>query len=123
MLMDTSRYADWAAGTQRLDGQIANGEQLKLFTVSKPDKPMTLRVSNLDPKKTFTLSGGLPFNLFRGDRTFTLTPQADGTTEFSMCEVFSGLLSPLLGRLIPDLTESFEAYAVGLKEKCEGDTR
>ena len=121
VLMDTSSYSEWATGTQRLDGQIASGEQLELFTVSKPDQPMTLKVSNLEPQKTFTLSGGLPFNLFRGDRTFTLTPQADGTTEFSMCEVFSGWLSPVLGRMIPDLTDSFEAYATGLKQKCEGN--
>lgn len=121
VLMDTSSYSEWATGTQRLDGQIANGEQLELFTVSKPDKPMTLSVSNLETQRTFTLSGGLPFNLFRGDRTFTLTPQADGTTEFTMREVFSGWLSPLLGRMIPDLTEAFEAYAAGLKHQCEGD--
>ena len=118
--MDTRTYSEWATGTRRLEGQIAQGERLELFTVSKPDKPMTLRVSNLEPQKSFTLSGGLPFNLFRGDRTFTLTPQADGITEFSMQEVFSGWLSPVLGRMIPDLTDSFDAYAAGLKQQCEG---
>lgn len=76
----------------------------QLFTVSQPQHPMALRVGNLVRPKTFTLNGGLPINLFRGDRNLTLIPQPDGTTEFSMCEVFSGLLEPLPVRRIPDFT-------------------
>ena len=40
-------------------------------------------------------SGGMPFGLFKGERTFTLTPRS-GAVEFAMREVFSGLLSPLI---------------------------
>jgi len=120
VLTDATGYADWATGVHCLEGQIENGAVLKLFTVSKPDRPMKLKVSHLESPKTFTLSGGLPLNLFRGDRTVTLTPQPDGTTEFKMREVFSGFLSPIMGRMIPDLTDSFETYAEALKQKCEG---
>lgn len=120
VLMDAASYSEWATGIHRLEGQIANGSVLQLFTVSKPQRPMALRVSGLVRPKTFTLSGGLPLKLFRGDRTLTLTPQPDGTTEFSMCEVFSGILAPWLGRMLPDLTPSFEAFAAGLKQTCEG---
>lgn len=120
VLTDTSSYPEWAAGTHRLEGPIEDGAVLQLFTDSKPQQPMQLKVSNVVRPQTFTLSGGLPLNLFRGDRTVTLTPQADGTTTFGMCEVFSGWLEPIMGRMIPDLTPSFEAYAAGLKQKCEG---
>lgn len=120
VLIDAERYSEWATGIHRLEGQIANGEVLQLFTNSKPQRPMALTVSKLVPPKTFALSGGLPLNLFRGDRTLTLTPQPDSTTEFSMSEVFSGLLEPLLGRMLPDLTPSFEQFAAGLKQMCEG---
>lgn len=119
VLTDVTCYSEWATGIHRLEGQIANGEVLQLFTNSKPQRPMALMVNSFVPPKTFTLSGGLPLNLFRGDRTFTLTPQPDGTTEFSMCEVFSGFLAPLLGRMLPDLTPSFEEFAAGLKQRCE----
>jgi hypothetical protein len=119
VLTDAARYSEWATGIHRLEGQIANGEVLQLFTNSKPQRPMALRVNGLVAPKTFTLSGGLPLNLFKGDRTFTLTPQRDGTTEFSMGEVFSGFLAPVLGRRLPDLTPSFEAFAAGLKQTCE----
>lgn len=81
---------------------------------------MELKVSDLESPKTFTLSGGLPLNLFRGDRTVTLTPQPNSTTEFKMSELFSGFLSPIMNRMIPDLTDPFKAYAEALKQKCAG---
>ena len=120
VLTDATSYSDWATGVHHLEGQIENGAVLKLFTASKPERPMKLKVSHLESSKTFTLSGGLPLNLFRGDRTITLTPQSDGTTEFKMREVFSGFLSPIMNRMIPDLTDSFQTYAEALKQKCEG---
>ncbi|MEM9484725.1 MAG: SRPBCC domain-containing protein [Cyanobacteria bacterium P01_F01_bin.116] len=120
VLMDAGSYSEWAAGTHRLEGEFREGGTLKLFTISKPQKAMTLKITEVVAPTTFTLSGGLPFGLFKGTRTFTLTPQPDGTTEFYMREVFTGPLEPLLGRMLPDLTPSFEAYAVGLKNKCEG---
>ena len=119
VLTDAASYAEWATGIHRLEGQIQEGGCLKLFTASQPKQAMTLQVSGFAAPKTLTFSGGLPFGLFRGDRTFTLAPQSDGMTQFTVCEVFSGPLEPLLGRMIPDLTPSFEAFAAGLKEKCE----
>ena len=119
VLTNADGYAEWATGIHRLEGQIKDGGVLRLFTLSKTKQPMTLKVTKFVAPKTFTLSGGLPFGLFRGDRTFTLTPHSDKSTEFSMSEVFTGPLEPLLGRMIPDLTPSFEAFAAGLKEKCE----
>lgn len=119
VLTDAATYSEWAKGTHKLEGEIVDGGVLKLFTVSKPQQPMTLKVTEFVAPKTFTLSGGLPFGLFRGNRTITLIPRSDETTEFSMREVFVGPLAPLLGRMIPDLTPSFEAYAAGLKHTCE----
>lgn len=120
VLADVNSYPEWAVGTHRLEGQMMKGGVLKLFTVSKPQQPMTLKVTNFVAPQTFTLSGGLPFGLFRGDRTFTLKPLSEDSTKFHMREVFTGPLEPILGRMIPDLTPSFEAYAAGLKQKCEG---
>ncbi len=119
VLTDAAGYAEWATGIHWLEGQITDGGVLKLFTASKPKQSMMLKVREFAAPKTFTLSGGLPFGLFRGDRTFTLSPQPGGSTQFTVCEVFSGPLEPMLGRMIPDLTPSFEAFAAGLKEKCE----
>ncbi|MGD1856399.1 MAG: SRPBCC family protein [Leptolyngbyaceae cyanobacterium] len=119
VLTDAAGYSDWATGTHRLEGQITEGGVLKLFTQSKPQQPMTLTVKDVVAPRTFTLSGGLPLGLFRGNRTCTLTPLADSRTEFIMKEVFTGPLEPILGRMLPDLTPSFEEFAAGLKQRCE----
>lgn len=61
----------------------------------------------------------MPLGLFKGERTFTLTPQSNGRVEFTLREVFSGLLLPLIGRSIPDLTSTFEQFVAGLKSRAE----
>jgi hypothetical protein len=57
--------------------------------------------------------------MFKGIRTFTLTPNADGTTEFSMKEEFSGLMLPMIKGSLPDFGPVFEAYAADLKRAAE----
>ena len=61
----------------------------------------------------------MPLGLFKGVRTFSLTP--DGTTtRFSMREEYSGPLLPLIWRSMPDLGPSFQQFARGLKAQAEG---
>ena len=60
-------------------------------------------------------ASGMPLGLFKGERTFTLAPQGQGSTEFRLSEEFSGLLLGLIGRSIPDMTSTFEQLAAGLK--------
>jgi hypothetical protein len=64
-------------------------------------------------------TGGMPLGLFTGTRTFTLTPQPDGSVAFAMSEEFSGLLAPLITRSIPDLQPAFDAFAGDLKRHAE----
>jgi hypothetical protein len=63
-------------------------------------------------------SGGMPLGLFKGVRTFTLTPQGD-SVRFEMREVFSGPLSPLIERSLPDLQPAFDEFAASLKRRAE----
>ena len=60
----------------------------------------------------------MPLGLFKGVRTFTLTP--DGrATRFDMREEYTGPLLPVIWRSMPDLGPSFEQFARGLKAKAE----
>jgi hypothetical protein len=70
-------------------------------------------------QKRFLFAGGLPLRLFRGVRTFTLSPQGDGVTTFTMREEYTGPLLPLIWRTMPDLGPSFEQFATGLKRLAE----
>lgn len=62
----------------------------------------------------------MPLGLFTGERQFNLTPTGDGT-EFHMREEFTGLMSGLITKSIPDLQPSFEKFATGLQKLTEGN--
>ena len=57
--------------------------------------------------------------IFRGVRTYTLTPKADGSTDFSMVEVLSGVMLPMIAGSLPDFGPDFEKYAADLKREAE----
>lgn len=61
----------------------------------------------------------MPLGMFKGERTFTLTPISGNRTQFDVREQFTGWMLPIIGRTIPDLTETFEAHAQGLKQRAE----
>ena len=63
-------------------------------------------------------SGGMPLGLFKGVRTYTLSPQGNGTTKFSMREEYTGPMLPMIWRSIPDLGPSFAQFANGLKQRA-----
>ncbi len=57
--------------------------------------------------------------IIKGERTFTLTPQSNGATEFTLREEYTGPLLAIFGRSVPDLTSAFEQFAAGLKRRAE----
>ena len=119
LLTDAERYPSWNPAVLGIEGSIALGKRIKLTSVVNPERVFKLRVSELDCPATMVWSDGMPFGLFKGVRTYRLTPQSDGPTEFTMEEVFSGPLEPMISKSIPDMTESFEQFADGLKDAAE----
>ena len=77
-----------------------------------------MTVAELDENRRMTWRGGMPLGLFKGVRTFTLTPR-EGGVDFELREVFSGPMLALIGRSLPDMTEAFAGFAAGLKERAE----
>ena len=57
--------------------------------------------------------------IFKGVRTYTLSPNEDGSTQFAMNEVFSGLMLPMIAGSLPDFGPTFEQYAADLKRAAE----
>jgi hypothetical protein len=57
--------------------------------------------------------------MFKGVRTFELTPRNDGSTDFTMQEQFSGLMLPLAKKAMPDFGPIFARYANDLKKEAE----
>ncbi len=68
----------------------------------------------MQPPHRMVWADGMPLGLLRGVRTYELEDAPAGTV-FSMTEEFTGPLSGLIARTIPDLTGSFDQFADGLK--------
>lgn len=119
ILTDAGKYPEWDPTADRIEGRIALGESIKAFTKLSPGRAFPVKVTEFVPAQKMTWQGGMPLGLFKGVRTFTLTPQNNGTVEFTVREVFSGPLLPLIGRSIPDMTEPFQQFVGGLKQRAE----
>jgi hypothetical protein len=119
ILTDAPRYTSWNTTVDKVEGRIAPGEKITVRTKLNPGRAFPVKVTGFVPGKRMVWTGGMPFGLFKGERTFTLTPNGSGAVEFRMSEVFSGPLSPLIERSIPDLQPMFNGFAAALKARAE----
>src|SRR5580704_7239324 len=101
LLTDAAAFPRWNSTVTSIEGQIAEGQTLKL------------------KGRSMIWSDGMA-PMFKGVRTFTLTPNSDGSTEFSMKEEFSGLMLPMIKGSLPDFAPVFETYVKDLKRAAEG---
>lgn len=118
ILTDAKGYPDWDTSMDHIEGMLAPGETVKFFTKLSP-QAFPVRVTVFEPNRKLVLTGGMPLGLFKSERTHILIPGEDGQTTFKTEEIFSGLLLPIFGRTIPDLTENFESFAAALKKQAE----
>jgi hypothetical protein len=119
ILTDAPRYSRWDSGIEQVEGMIAPGEKITLHTEVQPGRAYPVKVGDVEPTRHMTWTGGMPLGLFKGVRSFSLTPAENGATRFDMREDFTGPLLPLIGRSMPDLAPSFERFATGLKAEAE----
>jgi hypothetical protein len=119
ILTDAPAYSDWENGVVRIDGRIAPGERIKIYSELEPDRGHPVKVVGFEPGRGMTWRGGMPLGLFKGMRSFDLSSEPGGATRFTMEERFSGPLLPLIGPRLPDFGPSFDKFANGLKERAE----
>lgn len=117
-LVDAAGYPTWDSGVDKVDGRIAAGEKITVHAAVNPGRAFPVRVTDFQPASRMTWTGGMPLGLFKGVRTFTLTPRGD-STEFTVREEYTGPLLPLIWRSMPDLGPSFTQFATGLKQRVE----
>ena len=118
LITDAGGYPVWDLSMDHIEGKLALGETVKFFTKLSA-RAFPVKVTAFEPKKRMVLTGGMPLGLFKSERTHSLTANQDGSTTFHTEEVFSGLLLPLFGKNIPDLTENFKAFTAALKKRAE----
>jgi uncharacterized protein YndB with AHSA1/START domain len=119
LLTDAARFPAWNSTVTSIDGTIAKGERLALRVPAAPKRVFKPKVVELEASTRMVWKDGFA-PMFTGVRTYTLSPRADGTTEFAMTEVLSGLMLPLAKGSLPDFGPTFETYAADLKRAAEG---
>lgn len=105
-------------GILRLTGDIMRNGKIKLWSEVDPKRAFSLKVVGFDAPSSMVWQGGMPFGLFKGERVFTLKGTGE-LTNFTMRETFTGVLSGMITRSIPDLGPSFEKFGDALKHYAE----
>lgn len=113
LLTNASDFPRWNSTIISIDGDIEEGEKIKLKAKLDPSRTFKIKIKSMDPKTEMVWGDAM------GTRTFTLTPGKDGTLHFKMYEKIGGLMFPLFANKIPDFDETFETYASDLKKEAE----
>jgi hypothetical protein len=121
ILTDGPGYTHWNPEIVRIDGQIAPGQKITAHVNLGRGviRPVSVRVTALEPMQRMVWTGGMPLGLFTGRRTFTITPRAGGAVDFTLHLHFSGPMSPLIARSLGDRQPDIDALAAGLKKHAE----
>jgi len=118
LLTDAANMSNWNSTIISVEGTIKLGEKISLKSISDPKRTFNLKISEFNPPTKLVWGDGAA-PMFKGVRTYTLTPKADGTTDFNMTEVISGILLLMIGGSLPDFKPTFEQYAADLKREAE----
>jgi hypothetical protein len=118
LLTDAARMPSWNTTVTSIEGPIALGSRLALKVPLAPKRTFKPKVTAFSPGEQMVWSDGFA-PMFKGVRTFTLTPTARGTTQFAMTEVFSGAMLPMIRKSLPDFAPAFATYAADLKRAAE----
>lgn len=117
-LTDAEGFPSWNSTVTRIDGPIALGRKLSVRVPAQPDRAFTPTVTVFEPERRMVWADGF-FPMFRGARTFTLTPDGEHT-RFAMSERLDGLMLPMIRGSLPDFAPIFDQYVADLERACEG---
>jgi uncharacterized protein YndB with AHSA1/START domain len=118
VLVDAASWPHWDSGVDAVDGTLAEGQKITIRSAAAPGRAFPVKVTGFEPFRRLVFSGGMPLGLFRGTRTYTLTPDGAGTV-FRMREEYTGPMVGLIWKSMPDLQPSFDRFATGLKKRIE----
>lgn len=105
--------ARWNSTIISIEGKIAQGEKIQLKSKLDPKRTFNLAIKAYEPEKRLVWGDAM------GSRTYTLEPQSNGITLFTMHEKIGGPLFPLFARMIPSFDASFEQFTADLKREAE----
>ncbi len=118
LLTSVARQREWNSTLTSITGEIQLGATVELQAVASPGRTFKVKVDELVENARMVWSDGFA-PMFRGVRTYQLTPVGSGHTRFEMDEVFAGLMLPMIAGSLPKFDPIFETYAAELKRAAE----
>lgn len=125
-LMDFKSYDEWNPFIISIEGDSSKGSTLKIELTQDEKKTMKFEplVLKSEPAQEFRWKGKLFIEgLFDGEHYFIIKSKTPNQTEFIHGEIFSGLLSGVLLKMIGKQTKAgFTAMNEALKSLSEKET-
>lgn len=123
VLMDFDAYSEWNPFILEISGDAAIDAQLNVRLQNPGGKAMTFTptVTSAESPRRFSWLGKLGFKgVFDGHHRFDIESSGNGTAVFTQSEEFSGVLVPILWRMVNSKTRAgFESMNAALKERVE----
>jgi uncharacterized protein YndB with AHSA1/START domain len=85
LLTNAAGFPRWNSTVTSIEGEIALGNKLAIKVPLAPKRTFHPKVVTFDSERKMEWAEGAA-PMFRGRRTFTLTPSSDGSVEFSMVQ-------------------------------------
>jgi hypothetical protein len=122
VLMNFDSYPKWNPFITSISGEPKLGSRLTV-TINPPGgKGMTFKpnILTLESNKAFRWKGKLGINgIFDGEHYFILESLENDKTKFIHGEIFSGLLVPLVGKMLDQTQKGFQLMNESIKNECE----
>lgn len=113
LLTNASDFSRWNSTIISIEGDIAQGEKIKLKAKLAPKRTFKIKIKEIVPEQKMVWGDGM------GNRVFTLTEQGEGKVLFHMQEKIGNFMFPLFASQIPPFDDAFEQYAADLKKEAE----
>ena len=122
VLMNFDSYPKWNPFITSISGEPKLGNRLTVSISPPGGKAMTFKpyILNLESNKEFRWKGKLGINgIFDGEHYFILESVDKDITKFIHGEKFSGLLVPLVGKMLDKTQKGFQLMNESIKNECE----
>ena len=122
VLMNFDNYPKWNPFITSISGERKLGSRLTVSINPPGGKGMTFKpnILTLEANKEFRWKGKLGINgIFDGEHYFILESVDKDITKFIHGEKFSGLLVPLVGKMLDKTKKGFQIMNESIKNECE----
>jgi uncharacterized protein YndB with AHSA1/START domain len=118
VLIDAGSWPSWDSGIDSVDGKVALGSRITIRSNVAPGRAFPVKVTAFEPDTKLEFTGGMPLGMFKGVRTYSLSPAGSGTA-LRMREEYTGWMLGAFAKQLPDLNPSFRQFVDGLKARVQ----